>query len=206
MQPSKETVRSNITTWPELGINYWGINKNATSTFITHFSNILFNNAFINDIDIGQKAKQQIKKRYISPEQAFTNGLKNFGIVRNPYKRFESCYKHFAYPISPEQEKSSRKAKFIPGWSPDMFLQHINKKFSINDKAGNKHFWKQSTFITHPEKMDFIVKLEEIENNWPLDIPLPSFSANKTTSNNIDNYNKDMVRKLYQEDFINFGY
>lgn len=205
----KEIKHQNITTWPELGINFWAINKNASSTFITHFS-LLTNDIDKNnyDFDLGQDAKlvAKRKKRYIDSNTAYSNGLLNVGISRNPHARFISCYKQFKNPKNIIHEKSRDKARFDPTWSADDFLEHIDKKFTFRGNAGNKHFWKQILFLHTPEKMDYILKLEDIKKIWPFDFEYPNFISNKNESKEIIKYNKLFLENLYKEDFENFDY
>ena len=73
MTAAKKVKRQNITSWPELGINYWGINKNATSTMMNHFA-VLTGNINAQEILINSQAgKKTVSKRYISIDTALTN-------------------------------------------------------------------------------------------------------------------------------------
>lgn len=205
---TKQVIRQNITTWPELGINYWGINKNATSTFINHFSFLCgvinYEQLYISG---GQYGKKKINRdRYISSTTAFSNGLINFAIVRDPYYRFESCYKHFKYPLSYQQERGSRKAKFESTWSANDFLQHIHKKLCKGEKSGNKHFWRQTTFINSADYMDIIIKLEHYKTQWPFSFAPPAFNVNCSQKTEKIEYQRSLVNKIYKSDFKTFNY
>jgi len=204
---TKEIVRQNITTWPELGINYWGINKNATSTFINHFQiltgNLLPHEVYQND---GQKGKISLRHRYIDYNSACSNGLKNFAILRNPFDRFESCYKQFKFPITETQNKSSQKARFDPTWTADDFLLYIESKLCNNPKAGNKHFWAQTTFLHNYNAIDFAVKLENLNQDWPFEFEAPLFTSNPSLQGQPIKYDKSILKRIYKKDFKTFEY
>ena len=205
----KEIKHQNITAWPELGVNFWGINKNATSTIISHFSVLTKDIEEQNyDFELGQRAKLIAKanNRYIDSSVAFNNGLKNFSIVRNPHSRFLSCFKQFKYPQNEIHERSSKKAAFNKDWSADDFLENIERKFVFRNKPGNKHYWKQSWFLPLPKTIDYIIKLEKLNNEWPFEFDAPSFISNKSNFKQIIKYNKDLLENIYYEDFENFGY
>ena len=155
---TKLTKRYNILAFPQLNLNYWAINKVATSTMCNHL--LIQTGATIDtQHKSGQVGKRMTSTFHIDRETAYTNGLINFAIVRSPYARFESCYRHFKYPKNDIQYAGSHKAKFNPAWSPDDFLEHIETVFN-KGHVGNKHYSKQSWFIPDPERLDHIIKLE----------------------------------------------
>ena len=203
---SKEIVMQNITTWPEIGINYWGINKVATSSLMAYFisatSDIPIN-------ELNQNNDQQAKiiakkqKRYIDNNTAYNNGCKNLVVVRNPYDRIISCYRMFKYPSNETQKSGAGKARFDSNWNENEFLNHIENQFN-NNIRGNKHYAKQITFVPHIDKMDYVIKLEEIFFQWPLS-NLPKFVFNKSDKQEV-NMDIDRVKNLYKEDYKMFGY
>ena len=78
---SKNIIRQNITHWPELGINYWGINKNATSTITLHFGQLVGDIPKPTDYQIHQGLAWKISQnqnRYISADEAYTMATKIF--------------------------------------------------------------------------------------------------------------------------------
>jgi hypothetical protein len=206
--PIKSVVRNNITKWDSLGINFWGINKNATSTIVNHFA---IAEGLIKEDEIhlsgGQKGKLKITEQFISRDEAFSNMFLNFTVVRNPYARFESCYKHLKYPLTDVQKNTRLKAKFNPNWSADEFLDFIEYMFQdANSSKVNKHYQRQSWFITNIKKMDYVIKLEKLNKRWPFKhITFPAFISNPSSKIEVK-YNKDRLYNLYQEDFENFKY
>jgi hypothetical protein len=205
-RPSKSVAMQNITAWPELGINYWGINKNATSTLITHFTDLVYTDkSMIKDKDDkGQEAKKYIKDRYIDKSTALTNGLKNFCITRNPYTRFESCFKQFKYPKNDIHVASLNKADFESQWDANDFLNHIARKFE-KGKPGNKHFRLQTWFCPNPSMIHHCIKLEHLNKHWPFDFPAPNFVTNSQPDMNIE-YDRELLHRVYNDDFKTFGY
>ena len=214
----KITIRDNITSWPEFNINFWAINKNGSSTLTNHFVQTADNIKLNLNNDYGQDGKRQITFRRINREKALSNGQRNFTIVRDPCTRFESAYRQFAYRTDIVGARAARKVRFEKDWEPQDFLEYIQSKFAIrkdvNNKrftplSGNKHFYKQIDFLPVAiiPKLDYIVKLEDLEMNWPLaEVEPPPFISNATAPVDLKEYDKDLLYSLYEEDFINFGY
>ena len=201
---TKRIKRHNILAFPQLNLNYWGINKVATSTMCNHL--LIQTGVTVNTQNkSGQVGKRMTGKLHIDRQTAYTNNLINFAIVRSPYARFESCYRHFKYPKDEVQSFGSHKAKFDPVWSPDDFLDHIEKVFAKGN-IGNKHYAKQSWFIPEPQRLDHVIKLENLVKNWPFDFSPPDFVSNPTTVVPSIKYNREKLHHLYAEDFNVFGY
>ena len=181
----KSIVRQNITHWPELGINYWGINKNATSTITLHFGQLVGDIPKPTEDQIHQGVAWKISQnqdRYISSDEALNNGYKNFCVIRNPYDRFVSCYNHFANPIHDVQKQTQRKARFNNSWTPNDFMEHIAKTFETGRKI-NKHWRKQIAFIGDLSKFNVVIKIEELNQSWKdqLDCPAPNIISNPSS-------------------------
>ena len=201
----KAVVRQNITAWPELGINYWGINKNASSTLTLHFATLCGEiDPTEQDIEYGIAGKERMDQRYITQEQAFNNGLINFGVSRHPLTRFKSVYKHLKHPKTVIQQRTLRKARFDPTWTPEQFLEHIRSTFESGKKI-NKHWKQQTQFIPTPWRLEHVIKMERLVEDWPLDIPPPNIKSNPTVSKDID-LDEDIIYDLYHEDYLSFGY
>lgn len=207
LHSNKETIRQNILTFPELGYNYWAINKNATSSLTKYFA--LQIGIKINE-EQHQDAKIKLKhqNRYISQDQALNNGLKNLTVVRNPFTRFESCYRMFKFPEDDIQRFAASKARFDKNFSIQDFLLSIQKTWNFRKKQGNKHYWKQTWFVPDKSKIDHIVKLENLAKYWPSDLPIPTEHLNTTDkkSNIQYKYDKVLLSKMYKDDFVSFKY
>ena len=200
----KAVVRQNITAWPELGINYWGINKNASSTLTIHFATLCGEiDPTDQDISHGILAKERMGARYVTQEQAFQNGLKNFGVSRHPFERFKSVYKHLKHPKTVIQQQTVSKARFDPTWTPGEFAEHIVHTFQTGKI--NKHWKRQVSFIPQAWRLDHVVKLERLVEDWPFDFPAPKIVSNPTISQDID-IDEGIIYDLYHEDYLSFGY
>ena len=137
MHRTKDLVRQNITAWPELGINYWGINKNATSTMTMHFATLCGDIIPTDEeIRLGVLAKGRMKRRYITQQQAHQNGLQNFAVCRHPLQRFYSVYKHLKHPTSVIQQRTRGKARFDTTWNEEQFLAHIRHTLQVSSISG----------------------------------------------------------------------
>jgi len=200
----KAVVRQNITAWPELGLNYWAINKNASSTLTMHFATLCGEiTPTDEEIESGQLAKGGMGSRYITQEQAFQNGLKNFAVTRHPVDRFKSIYKHLKHPKTVVQQRTVGKARFDPTWTPMEFLEHIIH--TLQTGKINKHWKKQVSFIPQPWRLDHIIKLERLSEDWPFDFDPPGIISNSTVDLDID-VDEGIVYDLYHEDYLSFGY
>ena len=200
----KAVVRQNITAWPELGINYWAINKNASSTLTMHFATLCGEiTPTEEEIEVGQLAKHRLGNRYITQEQAYHNGMKNFGVSRHPLQRFYSVYKHLKHPTSVVQQQTVGKARFDPTWNEKQFLEHIIHTFHTGKI--NKHWRKQVSFMPTPWRLDHVIKLERLVEDWPFDFEPPRIQSN-TTSNVDVSIDEDLVHDVYHEDYLYFGY
>ena len=200
----KAKVRQNITAWPELGINYWGINKNASSTLTLHFATLCGEiTPTDHEIELGVLAKSGMGPRYITQDEAFTNGLKNFAVSRHPFDRFKSVYKHLKHPKTVIQQRTVTKARFDPSWTALDFAEYIAHTFQTGKI--NKHWKRQVTFIPHQWRMDHVIKLERLFQDWPFDFGAPDITSNPTIDKDID-IDEGIVYDLYHEDYLSFGY
>jgi hypothetical protein len=205
MHRTKAIISQNITAWPELGINYWGINKNATSTMTMHFATLCGDIIPTDeDIRLGQLAKSKMKHRYITQQQAHQNGLQNFAVCRHPLQRFYSIYKHLKHPTSVLQQRTRGKARFDTTWNEEQFLAHIRHTFDAGKKI-NKHWQKQVSYVPEPERMHHVVKLERLVEDWPFEFEAPSIQSNTTTGVDV-HIDEQLVHDVYHEDYLYFGY
>lgn len=205
----KNIIRQNITHWPELGINYWGINKNATSTITLHFGQLVGDIPKPTDYQIHQGLAWKIspnQDRYISADEALNNGYKNFCVIRNPYNRFVSCYNHLANPIHDAQKQTQHKARFDTSWTPNDFMEHIAKTFKTGKRI-NKHWRKQIDFVGDLSKFNIVIKLEELNKSWKdqLNCPAPSILSNPSSHHKLQ-FDHKRLYEIYQNDFEALGY
>lgn len=203
----KSKVRQNITAWPELGINYWGIHKNASSTMIMHLCTLTGTiTPTEEEIEEGMLGKTTLvhSHRYITQEEAFENGLINFAITRHPLDRFISIYKHLKYPKTPAQENTRRKIKMTGDFTPMDFLEHVATTFRTGKKI-NKHWDRQVANVPMPWILDHVIKLENLIEDWPLDIEPPAIKSNSTGNEDVD-IDERLIYDVYHQDYTQFGY
>ena len=182
----------NISTWPGLGYNYWGITKCGSTTVKTHLYQLETGNVFENK----KHTKIHGEVDYITQEQALSNGLLNFATTRNPYDRFLSMYSDMVL--------SRPKRGIKAGVSPEMSVNDLLDFIQGTDDL-DVHFKKQTDFI--PNRGMLIIDIKQL-GNWPL--PLTPITLKKHTSKikhiGLNQLQKERVYLLYQDDFEKLGY
>jgi hypothetical protein len=185
----------NISTWPTIGYNFWGITKCASTTVKTHLYEVV----------TGDVYKETKHTRihgvvdYVTPEQALNNGLLNFAIVRQPEDRFFSMYNDLVL----SRPKRGRKAGIEENLSVDQFISFLETQDLHNCDV---HFRTQSSFI--PKTGLLIIDVKYLEN-WPLTIPpvrMRKHTSKVKTIAILTQEQKDRVYNLYQEDYENLGF
>ena len=205
----KSIIAHNITCWPEFGLNYWGINKNATSTITMHFGQ-LAGDIHYTDSDIAEgvawKLPEQNHFRYITPTQALTNNNRNFCVIRDPYSRFISCYNHLANPQHEVQLNTQRKTRFDIDWTPNDFMEHIAETLHKGKKI-NKHWRPQIDFVKDLKRFAVVVRMEEFDESWKmqLDVPAPQIISNPSAHYHLE-FDHQRLYEIYKCDFEALGY
>jgi len=143
----------------------------------------------------------------------------SFGVVRNPYDRFVSCYEYFKDP-----EHS---------WQWDFTFEELVNKLYDRGRyfytTEDRHWWPQHRFLGIKKILlvDKIIKYENLDLEWPEIVKEiskstpPSFSLpmNVLPKNNVTNSRsnrkwqdyytpelKEKVYWLYEKDFELYGY
>ena len=204
----KSIIRNNIIKFDELGINYWAINKNASSTLTMHFGEAVgdIEKPNLAEIKLGVSFKNQGHHRYITPDEALNNGLLNFCVTRDPCRRFISVYNHLSDPQTEVQKLTISKARFKHNWTPDDLMEHIAHTFETGKKI-NKHWRPQMDFLKDLKNFDHVVKMEHLVQQWPLHhiIEPPHYVANPTEHSRLD-FDRQRLYQLYQRDFDELDY
>lgn len=186
----------NITVWPDLRLNFWGITKCGNSSVKNHLYSLQNESADF-DKDVNINSSKYVK--YISMHEALNNGYDNFTVVRNPYDRFKSMYSDLFH----KRPARGIKAGINVDWNVDQFLDFLESK---KENELDVHFLKQSTFI-NPSLMQYIVKLEDM-SSWDLSIPPPKVRSHQSGSNELTltSEQKNRVYFIYKKDFEVFSY
>ena len=189
----------NISTYPNLRINFWGICKSA-NTYMKFqlwaaenkrpFEPILF------DIEIHNKVK-----KVLTPQGAMKNGFLNISLTRHPFERFVSMWRDMVR-TRPHKVKS-----YLGGnasWTPLEMIQKISTK---DDDEINEHLRTQGG-ILGDYKMDRIFKIENIHDTWDLDIPLDRERRHVSDPARVEATQElvEVVENRYYNDYDRFGY
>jgi hypothetical protein len=187
----------NITAWPRLGLNYWGITKCANTTVKTHLYELEHNTQVIESKHIRIHGYQEIN--YVTYAEAMSNGLLNFAVTRHPYDRFMSMYND----IILSRPKRAAKAGVKNVSTVNELLNYLEES---NLSTVDVHFRTQSSFV--PTTNILLIDVTLLRH-WPLAIP-PITKRRHTskvkTLSKLNEFQKTRIYKLYQEDFDNFGY
>lgn len=179
----KKLKKHHITAWPELNVNFWTVTKNGNTSVKSHLKNL----------------SHTVNLNFISIEEAMSNNMINFAIIRNPYDRFLSMYKDLVltYP-----EKGIRRG-LTENMSLDDLLDFIGQR---SDYTRDIHFKSQSAFLT--TKLDYYIDLAHIVSEWPFAFPPVREVINKSNESTmmLSDDQRDRVHTIYEQDFINFKY
>jgi len=190
------TVERNITEWPKLEINYWGITKCANSSIKAHL-NQCSGNPIIDQFKTTSVNKPKFN-RYITEEQALSNGYVNFTVTRHPIQRFVSAWKDLCI----NRKARGKQAGVNPDWDLKQLAKFVADK---NDHELDVHFRSQSYFIN--DQIEHVFQLENLNTQWNLDIPVLEFHIHSTPGSfEVTNYVSDLIKQRYRIDFIRFGY
>jgi len=176
---------------------WYRIAKNGTRTMVSILKD-----------SMGQTVDQDVEGMQRTPydHEHYKDHFK-FTFVRNPWARVVSCYfnkvygKHFA----PFRECKWASFEEWVDWLAKQDLDHANI-----------HIQRQSRFIPPGVELDFIGRLENYEED--IKTVMARFGVynpaipklNATTHHHYSRYYNDrtreLVRKLYEEDIVRFGY
>ena len=147
------------------------------------------------------------KKYKIEKCEEYEKSHFKFALVRNPFDRLASCYRHII------QKGAMQNIQGNPDFYQSMsFEDFVNAIEKIKIKNMDIHFRPQYTFI--PETPDFLGKFENIENDFKticekIGLKCELRHENKTAKTNYSIYTDDIIRKvvkIYEKDFQLFKY
>lgn len=192
----------NITTWPNKKLNFWGITKCAN----TSIKYALLENIDIKD-DIthpNNHIHNPNNVRYISKEEALQNRFVNFSITRNPYDRCISLYKDFIL----KRNDIKLKGVKIDRESINSFDKFVETMLCNENVRKEIHFRTQSSFLSFNSNIcvDNIFDMYDTKNIENF-IKTPLTTLNKSPGDiTLNKKNKEIIFRLYEEDFKNLGY
>lgn len=204
----------------DVGFVYYRIPKAANSTI---FSSLYENMSGRTPADMDELSI--LKESYYSRPRDVSNkqlaALKNFThftFVRHPIKRFLSCYH--------DKVAGGEKSHYVNKWMKRDVAHPVTMGEFIDylEQGGlyaNAHWTPQVALVPNDiGKLDFIGKVENIENDWALlcktlgvDWPLAHFAPHSTSQHTprgespvLDAATLGKLEALYQKDFECFDY
>jgi hypothetical protein len=201
--------RHQIIEWGNLGINYWSFSKCGS----TSIKNSLVYTKH------GVKNKQASKDpveihrspylKYISPDEAETNGFVNVCVVRHPYDRVLSLYRDFALK-RPEKIFINTIVDKNKVTDLNYFIEEV---IGVSTDKDDIHFRSYLGHLTHKGNIfaDKIYKFENIDEFF-FDFNLPVSLLNRTKKTNginvkdLTSIQKKIIRTRYFEDFGYFKF
>ena len=192
--------------FPHFNINYFGVTKSIQTAMVASLGKI--------DIIDPSAARSEYvydNQIFITKEFAQTNGCKNVSVIRHPYNRVVSLYKHFVLKdpsrakellyglqVTEIKDVNDFVAKVIPHFSEEKPNHHLK---SIN------HFLCNKDGKVIPELIFKIEKDREEIKNF-LDSHGCDFKvANRSNYDvKLNNTSKDIIFERYQKDFNLFKF
>lgn len=188
----------NISVWPKLKINLWGITKTGHTSLKNHL--YMLENNTKNNFDLNIHGKKNTT--YITADEANTNGNQNICMVRNPIDRFKSGYNDFFNTRKDKGNKIAMRHNIEINGIDDL----LNVIKHLDDVSIDPHFRRQSWYLENFKGMT--QKLEDIETDWRLPIKPMLLKQNVTNSEDI-NLNQEqieIIKYVYKKDFELLNY
>lgn len=192
MNQEKIKLTYNISRWPELGLNFWGITK-AGNTSIKYLLHQRSGTSMRFDDDKNRWVHHIKNTQYITPEEAAQNGFVNFTVTRNPYDRFLSMFKDVL--------RRSGLMGLPHCKTQEQFVDFLE---NTPDEKRNIHFRSQCYFLKSSDILHIDIKdTEKLSSFFQCEIP---HKNSIEESIHIENKLRDRVYLLYSNDFEKLGY
>ena len=191
-------IERNISVWPNLKINFWGITKTGHTSLKNHL--YMLENKTHANLDLKIHGKRNTK--YITADEAEKNGNQNITLVRNPIERFRSGYSDFFNKRRDKGKKIEDQLKQKIDSIDDLLSAYEN----LNDADMDPHFRSQSWYLAGFQGI--IQKLETISEKWLLPIPNMNLKQNVSHSDKIPLTEQQInrIKHIYKEDFNLLNY
>jgi hypothetical protein len=198
--------RQNIVWFPELNVNYFAVTKSVCTAMM----------ASLGKIDIIDPSSSRYDYVYdsltfITKEYAQTNGCKNVSVIRHPYNRIVSLYKHFVLKDPSRAKELLEGLEVTEIKDVDDFVAKVIPHFPA--KNPNHHLKSISYFLCDEEGKvipDLIFKIEEDKDE--ISTFLASLGCEFKVAN-ISSFNVelskesiDIIFERYQKDFNLFKF
>ena len=218
VKTSKKNKKFNISTYHNIKINFFGIPKCGNSTI--KYSLLKADNP---DKDVKAIHDPQ-NSTYITKEEVLNSSYASFAILRNPYKRALSLYKHFVLNEKSNKGFGNEELAAIMAENPKMPLNDfIALICRYKDEDINVHFRSQHYFLTHdvfsfgpikikktlPQKMFKLENLKDTISIAGKTIDLinknESKVGQKLTIDDLSDEAKKHLDRRYRKDFTLWG-
>ena len=186
-------IERNISVWPKLKINFWGITKTGHTSLKNHLY-MLENKTHAN---LNLKIHGKRNTKYITADEAEKNRNQNITLVRNPIERFRSGYSDFFNKRRDKGKKIEDQLKQKINNIDDLLSAYEN----LYDLDMDPHFRPQTWYLDGFKGI--IQKLETISEKWLLPIPSMILKQNVSHSNKIPLTEQQInrIKHIYKKDF-----
>ena len=185
----------NISSWPSLKLNYWGITKCGNTKIRSH----LYKLSTGSEYQVSPVFEHE-HVSFLTRDQAFASERQNFTVTRHPLHRFVSAWKD----LCRTRPKRGVSAGLQPSWSLVQLARWVHE---MPDEIVDIHFKSQSWFI--PQPLEFEIDLSNINRDWPFDLPAPTrkrVRPSNQVDHEIDDETKKLISSRYAQDLERFGY
>ena len=166
----KKVKEYNISTWPSLNVNYWGITKSGNTSVKLALIKKEHGKVRGEEKGVAQWVHRDNVTKYIDPDTALSNGNLNFTVIRNPYERALSMYKDFQKRNKIYMTVLDKRFSTVQSF--DDFLKILK---SQKDSERNEHFRTQVSFIYKngklPDRVFNLTEVNKVKNVIGIDIP-----------------------------------
>ena len=155
---------------------------------------------------------QQIGWKHCSiNDLTITEYKHSFTIVRHPFDRFTSWYSHLVRELKTKGSKRNRETRKIIAMCEKEEGINSYIDYCLNDYSPHYLIWKpQISFINSNTEIfryeNLNTDFKKIQKSVECFEDLPTVNKSNRINSSLSNKSKEVLRKIYKEDFINFNY